>query len=79
MKRFIRKANNEKIDWDHIWGIEYNGKKYMLHENLGTLYSFISMEDLENKNITKKSYITFNMMQITKKVKEGKILVIYDY
>lgn len=72
-------AENEKIDWDHIWGIEYNGKKYMLHENMGTLYSFINMEDLKNNKITNKSYITFNMMQITKKVKEGKMLVIYDY
>ena len=72
-------AENEKIDWNHIWGIEYNGKKYMLHENMGTLYSFINMEDLKNNKITNKSYITFNMMQITKKVKEGKMLVIYDY
>lgn len=76
----VRKiAENEKIDWDHIWGIEYNGKKYMLQENMGTLYRFINMEHLQNQKVTDKSYITFNMMQIAKKTKEGKMLVIYDY
>lgn len=72
-------AENEKIDWDHIWGIEYNGKKYMLHEQLGGLYRFINLEHLKNEKITDKSYITFNMMQIARKVKDGKMLVMYDY
>lgn len=72
-------AENEKIDWDHIWGIEYNGKKYILHEQLGGLYRFINLEHLKNEKITDKSYITFNMMQIARKAKDGKMLVMYDY
>lgn len=78
-KQSSKTEENEKIDWDHIWGIEYNGKKYMLHEQLGGLFQFINLEHLKNKKITNRSYIAFNMMQIARKAKDGKMLIMYDY
>lgn len=84
INKISKKAAENDLDLDHVWSIIYKFsdddiREYMVTDFDGKYYTLLNLKDNNSGNITIDSYWRVSERFIRENVKNGKMLLTYDY